>query len=63
MQSNIHRYRLAYGTGAAMKLHHISVIAAALVICAAVTGAPAQQQINSGQMATSLVGVTIPNCR
>src|SRR6516162_6047388 len=58
MQSDIHGYRLAYGKGSAMKLHHISVIAAALVICPAVTGAPAQQQINSGQMATSLTGVS-----
>ena len=58
MQSDIHRYRLAYGKGAAMKPHLVSVIAAAFVIWAAVTGAPAQQQINSGQMATSLAGVS-----
>src|SRR5262249_3785528 len=57
MQSDIHRYRLAYGKGAAMKVHHISV-AAALLIWAAVTAATAQQQINSGQMATSLAGVS-----
>src|SRR5579859_3612025 len=56
MQSDIHRYRLADGKGAAMKLHHISVAAAALVLVAAVNGAPAQQQINSNQMATSLAG-------
>ena len=31
MQSDIHGYRLAYGKGSAMKLHHISVIAAALL--------------------------------
>jgi len=58
MQSDIHRYRLAYGKGAAMKPYLVSVIAAAFVIWAAVTGAPAQQQINSGQMATSLAGVS-----
>ena len=58
MQSDIHRYRLAYGKGAAMKPHLISVVAAAFVIWAVATGAPAQQQINSGQMATSLAGVS-----
>jgi OmpA-OmpF porin, OOP family len=58
MQSDIHRYRLADGKGAAMKPHHISVVAAALVLVAAVSGAPAQQQINSNQMATSLAGVS-----
>jgi OmpA-OmpF porin, OOP family len=41
-----------------MKPHPISVVAAAFVIWAVVTGAPAQQQINSGQMATSLAGVS-----
>jgi OmpA-OmpF porin, OOP family len=41
-----------------MKPHHISAVAAALILSAAVTGAPAQQQINSGQMATSLAGVS-----
>jgi OmpA-OmpF porin, OOP family len=41
-----------------MKPHLISVVAAAFVIWAVVTGAPAQQQINSGQMATSLAGVS-----
>jgi len=40
-----------------MKVHHISV-AAALLIWAAVTAATAQQQINSGQMPTSLAGVS-----
>jgi OmpA-OmpF porin, OOP family len=58
MQSDIHRYRLAHGKGAAMKPHLISVVAAAFVIWAVATGAPAQQQINSGQMATSLAGVS-----
>ena len=58
MQSDIHRYRLAYGKGAAMKPHLISIITAAFVVWAAVAGAPAQQQINSGQMATSLAGVS-----
>src|SRR5215469_10616330 len=57
MQSDIHRYRLAYRKAAAMKPHHISAVAA-LVIALAVTGALAQQQINSGQMATSLAGVS-----
>src|ERR1700751_6122916 len=60
MQSDIHRYRLAHGKGAAMKPHPVSVVAAAFVIWAVVTGAPAQQQINSGQMATSLAGVSTP---
>lgn len=41
-----------------MKPHLISVVAAAFVIWAVATGAPAQQQINSGQMATSLAGVS-----
>ena len=41
-----------------MKPHPISVVAAAFVIWAVATGAPAQQQINSGQMATSLAGVS-----
>ena len=41
-----------------MKLHHISVVAVALLVWAAVTAATAQQQINSGQMATSLAGVS-----
>jgi OmpA-OmpF porin, OOP family len=58
MQSDIHRYRLAHGKGAAMKPHLISVVAAAFVIWAVATGAPAQQQINSSQMATSLAGVS-----
>jgi len=58
MQSDIQRYQLAYRKGAAMKPHHISAVAAALILSAAVTGAPAQQQINSGQMATSLAGVS-----
>src|SRR5262249_4817430 len=43
-----------------MKLHHISVVAVALLLWAAVTAATAQQQINSGQMATSLAGVSNP---
>ena len=63
MQSDIHRYRLAYGKGAAMKLHHISVIAAALVICAAVTGAPAQQQIIQVRWRPAWPASAIPNCR
>jgi OmpA-OmpF porin, OOP family len=58
MQSDIHGYRLADGKGAAMKSHHISLVAAVLVIAAAVSGALAQQQINSGQLATSLAGVS-----
>jgi outer membrane protein OmpA-like peptidoglycan-associated protein len=58
MQSGIHRYRLADGKGAAMKPHHISFAAAVLVIAAAVSGALAQQQISSGQLATSLAGVS-----
>ena len=41
-----------------MKPHHISLIAAGLMLLAAVTGVPAQQGINSGQMATSLAGVS-----
>ncbi len=41
-----------------MKFYQISTVAAALVVVAAVTGAPAQQAINSGQMATSLAGVS-----
>src|SRR5262249_51534199 len=58
MQSNIQRYRLAYGKGTAMKPHHISLVAAVLILWVAVIGASAQQQINSGQMATSLAGVS-----
>lgn len=58
MQSDIYRHRLAYGKGAAMKPHLISIVAATFVIWAVATGAPAQQQINSGQMATSLAGVS-----
>ncbi len=58
MQPDIHGYRLAYGTGAAMKTHLISIVAATFVVWAVATGAPAQQQINSGQMATSLAGVS-----
>jgi hypothetical protein len=58
MQSDIHRYRLGYGEGAAMKPHHISLVAAVLILWAAVIGASAQQQINSGQMATSPAGVS-----
>jgi OmpA-OmpF porin, OOP family len=57
MQSDIHGYRLAYRKGAAMKPHHVSAVAAAFTFWAAVTGAFAQQQINSGQMATSLAAV------
>ena len=57
MQSDLHRYRLAYGKGAAMKLQHICRVGA-LILAAAVTGATAQQAINSGQMATSLAGVS-----
>jgi hypothetical protein len=57
-QSDVQRYRLAYGKGAAMKPHHISLVAAILVLWAIAIGASAQQQINSGQMATSLAGVT-----
>jgi outer membrane protein OmpA-like peptidoglycan-associated protein len=41
-----------------MKSHHISLVAAALIFWAAVIGASAQQQINAGQMATSLAGVS-----
>jgi len=41
-----------------MKLRHISFVAAVLFLWAAVIGASAQQQINSGQMATSLSGVS-----
>ena len=58
MQSDIHGYRLAYRKGAAMKPHHVSAVAAAFTLWAAITGAFAQQQINSGQMATSLAGVS-----
>jgi OmpA-OmpF porin, OOP family len=41
-----------------MKSHRISVIAAILVVAAAISGALAQQQISSGQLATSLAGVS-----
>ena len=40
-----------------MKLQHICRVGA-LILAAAVTGATAQQAINSGQMATSLAGVS-----
>jgi outer membrane protein OmpA-like peptidoglycan-associated protein len=58
MQSGVHGYRLADGKGAAMKSHRISVIAAILVVAVAISGALAQQQISSGQLATSLAGVS-----
>jgi len=58
MQSGIHRYRLADGKGAAMRAHYVSFVVAVLVILVAISGAPAQQQINSGQLATSLAGVS-----
>jgi outer membrane protein OmpA-like peptidoglycan-associated protein len=58
MQPDIHGYWLAYGKGSAMRPHHFSIIAASVVVWAVVTGATAQQQINSGQMATSLAGVS-----
>jgi len=45
-----------------MKPHHISLVAsvaaAGAILWAAVTSVPAQQQINAGQMATSLAGVS-----
>ncbi|HEV3162123.1 MAG TPA: hypothetical protein VGZ89_19360, partial [Xanthobacteraceae bacterium] len=40
-----------------MKPHDVSAVAAGFTFWAAVTGAFAQQQINSGQMATSLAAV------
>jgi OmpA-OmpF porin, OOP family len=62
MQSDIHGYRLAYGKGPAMKPHYISLVAsvaaAGAILWAAATSVPAQQQINAGQMATSLAGVS-----
>jgi OmpA-OmpF porin, OOP family len=45
-----------------MKPHHISLVAsvaaAGVILWAVVTSVPAQQQINAGQMATSLAGVS-----
>ena len=57
MQSDIHRYRLAYGKGTAMKRHHIYV-AAALIFASGLTAAVAQNAINSAQMANSLAAVS-----
>ena len=54
---DLRRYRLGYGKGTAMKLHH--TLAAGALLCAAiVTAALAQQSINSSQMATSLANVS-----
>ena len=41
-----------------MRAHYVSFVVAVLVILVAISGAPAQQQINSGQLATSLAGVS-----
>src|ERR1700683_5753706 len=51
------RYRLGYGKGTAIKLHHTLAIGA-LFCAAVVTAALAQQQVNSGEMANSLAAVS-----
>src|ERR1700691_947552 len=57
MQSNLHRHRLAHGEGTAMKPHYISA-AATGIFALALTAAVAQNQLSSGQIANSLVGVS-----
>jgi OmpA-OmpF porin, OOP family len=57
MQSGIHRYRLAHGKGTAMRSHYAYALCA-IVLTGALTGAIAQQNVNSGQLATSLANVS-----
>src|SRR5579862_165127 len=57
MLADIQRHRLAHGEGTAMKSHRIYA-ACALILAFALTAAVAQTQLNSGQMANTLAGVS-----